>query len=85
VNGGHEQIARIPSAGRDDDRPSTIPEQVRAVCSIAFARERQARRKGGVVEGAMVVFEQDERFEALHPGTAVTQQQVDVAIVVESH
>src|ERR1700676_5045805 len=50
VNGRHQQIARITSAGRDDDRHPAIAEEVGAIGSVALSRERQTRSERSIAE-----------------------------------
>src|SRR5689334_1268163 len=50
---------------------------------MALAREGQARGERRIAKSAPIVFEQNERLESLHSRTAVSEQQVNVAVVVD--
>src|SRR5262249_9005295 len=82
MNSRLQQVARISAARRDDDGHSSIPEKIRAVHSVALAGKWEARGERSVAESAAVIFHQHERLQTLHSRTAVSEQQVDVAVVV---
>ncbi len=83
IDGTGQQVAGIGAACRYQNREPAIPEQVGAVRAMTLTDKGQARREGHVVKFPAVVLEQYERFKSVHARTAVAQQDVQVAIVVQ--
>src|SRR2546429_4168029 len=81
-NGGPRPLAGMGPASGHQDRKAAVAEQIREIPAMALAGEWQTGGEGRVAEFAAVEFEQHQRLEAIHARTAVSQEQINVNLVI---